>query len=85
MEYAYPDNLKARPTLWLWELRHIAFIGAGLLLSVLAVRAAGDTGSFRGIGCVCVCHHPHGGDDDPELPLFLCSLFLIGQQLFFWR
>ncbi len=35
--YIYPDNLRAKPKLWLWELRDIAVIGVGLLLSVLAL------------------------------------------------
>ncbi|MEY8388195.1 hypothetical protein AALC17_13020 [Oscillospiraceae bacterium 38-13] len=33
----HPDNLKAKAKLWLWELRDVAVIGAGLLLSVLAL------------------------------------------------
>ena len=40
--YIYPNNLKAKPKLWLWELRDIAIIGVGLLLSVFAlVHGAG--------------------------------------------
>ena len=35
--YIYPDNLSAKATLWLWELRDIGIIGVGLLLSVLAL------------------------------------------------
>lgn len=35
--FIYPSDLKAKPKLWLWELRDIAIIGVGLLLSVLAV------------------------------------------------
>lgn len=35
--YIYPDNLKAKATLWLWELRDIGIIGVGLLLSVFAL------------------------------------------------
>ena len=35
--YIYPDNLKAKATLWLWELRDVAVIGIGLLISVLAI------------------------------------------------
>lgn len=35
--FIYPHNLKAKPKLWLWELRDIAIIGIGLVLSVLAV------------------------------------------------
>lgn len=30
--YIYPDNLKAKATLWLWELRDVAVIGIGLLI-----------------------------------------------------
>ena len=35
--YIYPDNLKARPMLWLWELKDVAVIAIALLLSVFAL------------------------------------------------
>ena len=35
--YIFPENLKAKPMMWLWELRDVAIIGIGLLLSVLAL------------------------------------------------
>lgn len=35
--YIYPNNLKAKPKLWLWELRDIGIVGGGLLLSVFAL------------------------------------------------
>lgn len=35
--YIYPDNLKSRALLWLWQLRDISIIGVGLLLSVFAL------------------------------------------------
>lgn len=35
--FIYPNNLKAKPQLWLWELRDLAIIGIGLVLSVLAL------------------------------------------------
>lgn len=35
--FIYPSDLKAKPKLWLWELKDLAVIGAGLLLSVLAL------------------------------------------------
>ena len=35
--YLYPDNLKAKATLFLWELRDVGIIGVGLLLSVFAL------------------------------------------------
>ena len=35
--YIYPDNLTAKATLWLWELRDVGIIGVGLLISVFAL------------------------------------------------
>lgn len=35
--YIYPDNLKSKATLWLWELRDIGIIGIGCLVSVFAL------------------------------------------------
>ena len=39
--YIYPDNLKSKAMLWLWELRDIGIIGVGLLISVLALTQTG--------------------------------------------
>ena len=39
--FIYPDNLKAKATLWLWELRDVAIIGVGFLFSVLAIQGLG--------------------------------------------
>lgn len=39
--YIYPENLKSKPTLWLWELRDIAIIGVGCLISVFALAQLG--------------------------------------------
>lgn len=35
--YIYPNHLKAKAMLWLWELRDLAIIGVGALLSVFAM------------------------------------------------
>jgi hypothetical protein len=35
--YIYPDNLKAKAMLWLWELRDVGVVGVGLLISVFAL------------------------------------------------
>ena len=39
--FIYPDNLKAKATLWLWELRDVAVIGPGLLFSALIIAQWG--------------------------------------------
>lgn len=33
----YPNHLKSKAMLWLWELRDLAIIGVGALLSVFAM------------------------------------------------
>ncbi len=43
MEYLYPDNLKAKAQLWLWEMRDAGVLSIGILLSVFALS---QTGSF---------------------------------------
>ena len=40
--YIYPDNLRAKATLWLWQLRDVAIIGVAFLLSVLALAQTGS-------------------------------------------
>ena len=39
--YIYPNDLKAKPTLWLWALRDVAVIGVCLVLSALALVELG--------------------------------------------
>ena len=40
--FIYPDNLKAKATLWLWQLRDVAVIGVAALLSFLVLAQAGS-------------------------------------------
>ena len=35
--YIYPNHLKSKAMLWLWELRDLAIIGVGALLAVFAM------------------------------------------------
>ena len=39
--YIYPDNLKAKATMWLWKLKDLAIIGIIVLFSVFAFAYAG--------------------------------------------
>ena len=35
--YVYPDNLKSKPTLWLWQLRDIGIIGIEAVVAVFVL------------------------------------------------
>ena len=39
--YIYPDNLKSKAMLWLWEPRDIGIVGIGCLISVFALAQLG--------------------------------------------
>jgi hypothetical protein len=40
--YIYPDNLRAKAVLWLWELRDVAVGGAGFIVSAFALVRLGS-------------------------------------------
>jgi len=85
MNYQYPDNLRAKPTLWLWELKHVTIIGICLLLSVLTFSqlrtlvplAITAVGAFLTIRV-----------DDITLLDYIKSciyFFMSKQQTYYWR
>ncbi len=39
--YYYPENMAAKATLWLWELRDLAIIGVSLIIAVFALIRTG--------------------------------------------
>ena len=65
--YIYPENLKAKPMLWLWLLRDIAIIGVAALISVLSlVQGVGMAPAGAGMSASAVrrrspgCHAAGG-------------------------
>lgn len=82
--YIYPDNLRARAVLWLWDLRDLAIIGIGCLLSVFALSQLGTlipiviTAAFAFLSIRI---------DDTSILDFLryaLAFFILGQQTFEW-
>ena len=83
--YIYPDNLKAKPKLWLWELRDVAAVGIGLLFSVLALTQGG--GMFLLVLTVLYAFlsiRMEGASILDFLKCAVCFLFLY-QQYYEWR
>lgn len=81
----YPDNLKAKATLWLWELRDIVFIGIGLIISVFALS---QLGFMPPIVITSVYAFLTIQFEDTSILNFIryaCNFFIIKQQLFDWR
>lgn len=83
--YIYRDHLRAKATLWLWQLRDIGIIGVALLLSVLAI-------SQLGLAVPMVLTAAYAfltiRFDDTSILDFLryaCAFFMTKQQFYEWR
>lgn len=83
--FIYPDNLKAKAKLWLWELKDVAIIGVGFLFSVLALTQG--AGMFLLVLTVLYAFlsiRMEGASILDFLRHAICFLFL-KQQYYEWR
>lgn len=83
--YMYPDNLKAKATLWLWELKDIGIIGVGLLISVFVIS---QTGIMVPIAITAVYAFLAIRFEDTSIMDFIryaCAFFILKQQTYEWR
>ena len=83
--YMNPDNLKAKATLWLWELKDIGIIGVGLLISVFALS---QTGILVPIVITAVYAFLAIRFEDTSILDFIryaCAFFILKQQMYEWR
>lgn len=83
--FIYPDNLKAKAMLWLWELRDVAIIAVAILLSVFALA---QTGSFTLlIGAVLYAFLSIRVEDNSVLGFisFAARFLFFQQQYFEWE
>ena len=81
----YPDNLKAKATLWLWELKDIGIIGVGLLISVFALA---QLRLMPPIVITAVYSFLTIQFEDTSILNFIryaCAFFIFRQQIFEWR
>lgn len=83
--YLYPDNLKSKAILWLWELRDIGIIGAGFLISVYALS---QLGWFAPIVLTVLYAFSSIQIGDMSILNFIryaAAFFVVKQQTYYWR
>ena len=83
--YLYPDNLTARPMLWLWALRDVALIGVGALLSALALTQAGLVVPLVATAVYAFLAIRHDGVSMLDFLRYAAAFFFFGQQYYEWR
>lgn len=83
--FIYPENLKAKPMLWLWLLRDIAILGVCLLLSILSlVQGIGMAPLVVTVLYAFLAIQVDGSSILDFLRRAACFLFL-NQQYYEWR
>ena len=71
--YIYPDNLKSKASMWLWELKDLAVTGIIVLVSVFACKTVVPDGDSR---CIRIFNDTGGGYHHLKIyPLCMCVFF----------
>lgn len=83
--YIYPDNLKSKATLWLWELRDIGILGIGFLVSVFALARLGFVFPLALTALYGFLSIRFSDTSVLDFIKYACAFFLTRQQLFEWR
>lgn len=83
--YIYPDNLRSKATLWLWQLKDIGITGVCAVISILALTQAG---LFLPIILTAVYAFLTIRFEDTSILDFIkyaCCFFFMKQQIYEWR
>ncbi|ADB68626.1 TPA_asm: hypothetical protein GYO74_14110 [Listeria monocytogenes] len=83
--YIYPDNLRAKATLWLWQLRDIGVIGVGALLSVLALTQLGFVLPIVATAVYAFLTIRFEDTSILDFIRYACAFFIGKQQIYEWR
>jgi len=83
--YIYPDNLKSKAVLWLWQLRDIGIIGIGCLVSVFALVQLGIL--FPIVATALYAFLTIRFEDTSILDFikYACAFFITKQQSYEWK
>lgn len=82
--YIYPDNLKSKATMWMWELKDIAIIAVCAIISILSITKIGfmlPLAVTAGYAFLTI------RVDDVSIMMFIKSAwqFFAKQQYYEWR
>ena len=83
--YIYPDNLNAKATLWLWQLRDLAVIGIGMLIAVLALTQLGLFLPMVLVAAYAFLSIHLDGLSVLDFLSFVVSFYITEQQIFEWE
>ncbi len=82
--YMYPDNLKGKPTLWLWYLRDIGIIGIGAIISVIFISQANFYLPIAIVGCYAFMTIRLQDTSIFDFIQYAYAFFIFHQQFYIW-
>ena len=82
--YIYPDNLKAKPVLWLWHLKDIAVITGGGVISAISLVKIGLILPFAITITYAFLTIRFDGTSILDFIRYACSFFIFKQQYYEW-
>ena len=80
--YMYPDNLKGKPTLWLWYLTDIGIIGIGAIFSVMAITQVNFYLPVALVACYAFLTIRYQDTSIFDFIKYACAFFIFSQQFF---
>lgn len=83
--FMYPDNLKGKPTLWLWYLRDIGIIGIGAIFSVIAISQLNFYLPIAIVGAYAFLTIRFQDTSIYDFLQYACAFFIYHQQIYYWR
>ena len=85
MTYLYPDHLRARATLWLWDLRDHGLIGIGAVFSIACFSVSGVLFPMVLTAVYGFLSIQFDGTRIQDIIRYACAFFVTQQQTYEWR
>ncbi len=83
--YIYPDNLKSKATLWLWQLQDIAIIGICAVLAILILAQANFIPPLVLTGVYAFLTIRFEDTSILDFIRYGCEFFFLKQQFYEWQ
>ena len=83
--YMYPENLKAKASLWLWELKDMVILGTALILTVFLFVQFGTLAPFCLAALYAFLSMRFDDTSLMDYITYATRYFISSQQIFYWR
>lgn len=83
--YIYPDNLKSKATLWLWELRDVVVIGLGAVVAIIAFSQTGITIPLVAVAVYAFLSIRHDDTSIRDYIVFAARFLFLKPQFYQWK